>query len=84
MADFAFCHGWYINRDYNEVMCKKRGRCPYYDIDFYRKHGNHLQDFEELFPEEPCKWFRGSVVEEKEEVVDLFGMLRMEDKNGYE
>lgn len=63
---FGFCHGWMIEPfGHSEVTCKQRERCAYYDVEFYRKHGNHLEDFEEMFPFEPCKFFFPKKVEEK-------------------
>ena len=54
---WAFCHGWYLDECFCEVTCRRRERCAYYDEDFYMKHKRHLEDFEELFPQEPCSWF---------------------------
>lgn len=40
-----------------EVTCKMRERCAYFDIYFYRHHRDHLDEFEEMFPFVPCKFF---------------------------
>lgn len=57
ITKFAFCHGWVLDQNYNEVTCKVRERCLYFDVSFYRNHGHHMDEFEELFPFEPCGWF---------------------------
>lgn len=44
-------------KDFNEVTCPRRESCAYYDVNFYRKHVHHLDDFEEMFPLEPCQFF---------------------------
>ena len=44
-------------KDFNEVTCPRRESCAYYDVNFYRKHVHHLDDFEEMFPFEPCQFF---------------------------
>ena len=54
---FAFCHGWTIDKNFSEVTWKRREKCQYYDVDFYRKHVHHLEEFEEMFPSEPCSYF---------------------------
>lgn len=69
---YSFCHGWMVRpRDFNEVTCRRRESCRYYDTEFYRKHAHHLDDFDEMFPMEPCQFFipRGDarVTEEKED-----------------
>lgn len=78
MAKFAFCHGWYLDANFCEVTCKRRERCAYYDVDFYRKHGHHLYEFEELFPHEPCEWFMERTTNVKKEEIDktdIFSLL---------
>lgn len=80
MATWAFCHGWMVDPiDFTEVTCKNREKCAYYDIDFYRKHGHHLDDFEELFPMKPCQGFvlkaGCQLDEEKIDNSDPFGLL---------
>lgn len=63
---YAFCHGWMVSpADHNEVTCKKRENCVYFDLEFYRKHGHHLDEFDEMFPYEPCQFFFPKKVEEK-------------------
>ena len=58
MVKYSFCHGWAINPvDFTEVTCRNREKCAYFDVEFYRKHGNHLEEFEELFPFDPCGFF---------------------------
>jgi hypothetical protein len=42
-------------------------------VEFYRHHGHHLEDFDEMFPFEPCQFFlprgesRGTVAKEEHE-----------------
>lgn len=56
---YAFCHGYGINPyDFTEVTCRFRERCPYYDVDFYRKYGDRLNEFDELFPFMPCSFYK--------------------------
>lgn len=63
---YGFCHGWMIEPvGHTEVTCKQRERYAYFDVEFYRNHGHHLEDFEEMFPYEPCKFFIPKSVEEK-------------------
>lgn len=59
MVKYGFCHGWMIDAMFNEVTCKRRERCKYYQEDFYRRYGNRLDEFEEMFPDEPCRFFVG-------------------------
>ena len=55
---YSFCHGWMVRpRDFNEVTCRRRESCRYYDVEFYKKHAHHLDEFEEMFPMEPCQFF---------------------------
>ena len=80
MAKYGFCHGWSIDPiDHSEVTCKKRDKCAYFDIDFYRHHGDHLEDFEELFPFHPCPLFvlkQGCRIDERhDDDEDPFGGL---------
>ena len=74
MAKWSFCHGWTVDarKGFCEVTCKRRETCAYYSVDFYRKYGDHLEDFEEMFPMEPCQFFieREGVRPEKEETND--------------
>jgi hypothetical protein len=57
MVKYGFCHGWMIDAMFNEVTCKRRERCKYYQEDFYRRYGDRLDEFEEMFPDEPCRFF---------------------------
>lgn len=59
MPKYAFCHGWTVDarKGFNEVTCQCRESCAYYDVNFYRHHLHHLDDFEEMFPFEPCQYF---------------------------
>ena len=59
MVKYGFCHGWMIDAMFNEVTCKRRERCKYYKEDFYRQYGDRLDEFEEMFPDEPCRFFVG-------------------------
>jgi len=83
MPKFSFCHGWTVDvrKGFNEVTCRRREHCCYYDADFYRHHGHHLEDFDEMFPFEPCPFFmeRGDVVHEQKEDEDSFLAL-LKDK----
>lgn len=74
MVKYSFCHGWMVSpRDFNEVTCKRRDSCSYYDADFYGNHLHHLEEFDEMFPFEPCQFFlqrgesRGTVAKEDHE-----------------
>lgn len=68
MKQYSFCHGWMVEkRTFAEVTCKQRERCQYYSEDFYRHHGDHLDDFEEMFPFEPCPYFLERIGETKKE-----------------
>ena len=73
MARYGFCHGWYLDRGFAEVTCKRRETCAYYDVDFYRHHVHHLDDFEEMFPIDPCPWYleREGAVKQKPAVHDF-------------
>lgn len=77
-AKYAFCHGWMIEPfGHTEVTCKKRESCAYFDIDFYSKHKHHLDEFEEMFPFEPCQFFFGKTgaetkSEKREDSFDIF------------
>ena len=80
MAKWSFCHGWTVDarKGFCEVTCKRRESCAYYDVDFYRKHGNHLDDFEEMFPSEPCQFYiasHTSSVENENTKPDFFSFL---------
>lgn len=79
MAKYNFCHGWTISPNgFSESECKRRDNCMYYMEDFYRKHGNHLQDFEEMFPLEPCQFYVERETAKVEKVIDeddLFSKL---------
>ncbi len=68
-AKFGFCHGWMVSpKDFNEVTCPRRESCAYYDVNFYKHHVHHLDDFEEMFPFEPCQFFvKKQSVETKED-----------------
>lgn len=57
MAQYCFCHGWWLDGSYNEHTCKKRENCQYYMEDFYLVHRHHLDDFEELLPFAPCPYY---------------------------
>jgi hypothetical protein len=59
MPKYSFCHGWTVDvrKGFSEVTCRRRESCRYYDVDFYRHHGHHLEDFDEMFPFEPCLFF---------------------------
>ena len=59
MVKYGFCHGWMIDAAFNEVTCRRRERCKYYQEDFYRQYGDRLDEFEEMFPDEPCRFFVG-------------------------
>lgn len=63
MVKYGFCHGWTIDSTFNEVTCKRRERCKYYQEDFYRRYGDRLDEFEEMFPDEPCRFFVGKEAE---------------------
>jgi hypothetical protein len=81
MAKYSFCRGIFLDANFCEVTCKRRERCAYYDVEFYRKHGHHLDEFEELFPHEPCGWFVEKVADvpqHTEHGNDLFAMLKGE------
>ena len=68
MAQFSFCHGWMVSpKDFNEVTCPRRESCAYYDVLFYRHHGHHLDDFDEMFPFEPCQFYIKKIGVQKEE-----------------
>ena len=69
---YSYCHGWTIDakKGFCEVTCKRRERCRYFDIDFYRHHGHHLDDFEEMFPMEPCQYFIEREGAKREEPAD--------------
>ena len=69
---FAFCHGWELSerKGFAEVTCRRRESCAYYSVTFYREHGDHLDDFEELFPLEPCPYFTERSVAKREEPAD--------------
>lgn len=77
---YSFCHGWTVDerKGFNEVTCKRRESCAYYDVDFYRKHGQHLDDFDEMFPPEPCPYYvdRERPVAAKEEKADFFAFMK--------
>ena len=68
---FGFCHGWMFSPfGFGEVTCKRRECCRYYDVDFYKNHGNHLDDFEEMFPMEPCPFFLAMEEKRKTETIE--------------
>ena len=75
MPKYSFCHGWTVDvrKGFSEVTCRRRESCRYYDVEFYRHHGHHLEDFDEMFPFEPCQFFlprgesRGTVAKEDHE-----------------
>lgn len=84
MPIFAFCHGWTVDerKGFSEVTCRRRESCPYYDVDFYRHHGHHLEDFEELFPSEPCQYFTKPVDEtpaDTDEVESFLSFIKKDD-----
>ena len=68
-AKFGFCHGWMVSpKDFNEVTCPRRESCAYYDVNFYKHHVHHLEDFDEMFPFVPCQFFvKKQSVETKED-----------------
>lgn len=78
MAQYSFCHGWMIEpHGFSEVTCKHRDNCAYYCVDFYRRYADRLDDFEEMFPMSPCKFFIARNVEitpeeKSESAFDLF------------
>ena len=80
MAKWSFCHGWTVDasKGFCEVTCKRRETCAYYSVDFYRKYGDHLDDFEEMFPFEPCKFYlaKEQPAKENEEKPDFFDLLK--------
>jgi len=78
MAKYGFCHGWMIDATFNEVTCRRRERCKYYQEDFYRRYGDRLNEFEEMFPDEPCRFFVGreeeaaTVLQQREQSATIF------------
>lgn len=76
MAKFSFCRGIILDANFCDTTCRLRESCAYYDVDFYRKHAGHLEDFTELYPIVGCDWFipNGKEQVETEKVlVDPFG-----------
>ena len=79
---YSFCHGWELSerKGFAEVTCRRRESCAYYSVTFYREHGDHLDDFEELFPLEPCPYFTersvAKRVEPADEKADFFDFMR--------
>lgn len=84
MAKWSFCHGWTVDarKGFCEVTCKRRETCAYYSVDFYRKYGDHLDDFEEMFPMEPCEFYtpRATELKQEEEKPSIFDFLK-DDSN---
>ena len=76
MAKFSFCRGIILDANFCDTTCRLRESCAYYDVDFYRKHVEHLEDFTELYPINTCDWFIPKKPEKFEmemELVDPFG-----------
>lgn len=80
MAKWSFCHGIMVNPNgFTEVSCRQRERCAYYDVEFYKHHKHHLDDFEEMFPFAPCPHFiarHGAVKEEKSKEQSFVELLK--------
>lgn len=58
MARYSYCHGYTVDPNgYAEILCKRRAYCAYYQEDFYVRYRGQLDDFEEMFPFEPCQFF---------------------------
>ena len=57
MADFYYCLGVWLDGNFMEHTCKKRGNCRYYQEDFFRRYGDMLDRFDFLVCYDPCEYY---------------------------
>ena len=57
MSKFYYCYGVYLDGNFMEHTCKKRGNCKYYVEDFFRRYGDMLDRFDFLICGDDCKYY---------------------------
>ena len=57
MADFYYCLGIWLDGNFMEHTCKKRGNCRYYQEDFFSRYADMLDRFDFLICKEDCKYY---------------------------
>lgn len=65
MADFYYCLGVWLDGNFMEHTCNKRGNCRYYQEDFFVRYKDMLDRFDFLVCNEDCKYYSPRKEEQK-------------------